>query len=114
MLHTDLLDWYQEKWGPSNRYSTYATDPNGDQVKYTFDWGDGLTADTGLVNSGTRSSASHAWIAAGTYKVKAMATDSKGASSGWSRSLAVTMTPNNPPNAPYRPTGLVSGKVGTL
>jgi hypothetical protein len=48
--------------GTSYSYSTSATDPNGDQVKYTFDWGDGtVQSQTGLVNSGTTASASHAW-----------------------------------------------------
>ena len=73
-------------------YSTYATDPDRDQVKYTFDWGDGTTANTGPVNSGTRSIASHAWSKAGTYQVNVMATESKGASSGWSaiRNVAIS------------------------
>jgi hypothetical protein len=73
-------------------YSTYATDPDRDQVKYTFDWRDGTTANTGPVNSGTRSSASHAWSKAGTHQVNVMATESKGASSGWSaiRNVAIS------------------------
>jgi hypothetical protein len=78
--------------GSSYSYSATATDPNGDQVKYTFDWGDGTTTDTGLVNSDTRLSASHAWTEAGTYQVKAMATDSKGASSGWSAIQSVAIS----------------------
>jgi hypothetical protein len=60
-------------------------------VKYTFDWGDGTTSTTGLVNSGTIASASHTWSTAGTYQVKAIATDSKGESSGWSDSLSVSI-----------------------
>gem|GEM_PF-3760396 len=78
--------------GTSYSYTTSAIDPNKDQVKYTFDWGDGNTDTTNLVNSGTSASASHSWSNAGTYQVKAMATDSKGASSAWSSSLTVTVT----------------------
>ena len=36
----------------SYSYSTSAIDPDGDQVKYTFDWGDGATSQTGLVELG--------------------------------------------------------------
>ena len=78
--------------GTSYSYSTSATDPDGDQVKYTFDWGDGTTSTTVLVNSGTSASASHSWSGAGTYDVKARATDSKGATSGWSNSRSVSIT----------------------
>jgi pimeloyl-ACP methyl ester carboxylesterase len=81
--------------GVSYIYSTSATDPNGDQVKYTFDWGDGSTDTTNLVDSGTTASASHAWSNPGTYQIKAKATDGKGASSGWSLSLAVEISESN-------------------
>jgi hypothetical protein len=77
--------------GTSYSYSTSATEPDGDQVKYTFDWGDGTTLITGLVNTGTSASASHSWVTAGTYQVKTMATDNKGASSGWSNPLSVSI-----------------------
>jgi len=76
--------------GTSYSYTTSATDPNGYQVKYTFDWGDGTKTTTGLVNSGKSASASHKWVT-GTYQVKAMATDSKGASSGYSAPLNVSI-----------------------
>jgi hypothetical protein len=99
--------------GTSYSYSTSATDPDGDQAKYTFDWGDGQQTATGLVNSGTSASASHAWTAAGTYLVKAMATDSKGAGSGWSSSLSVVITNvNRAPNTPSIPSGPTSGNTG--
>jgi hypothetical protein len=85
-------------------YSTSATDPDGDQVKYTFDWGDGTTSETGFVNSGTSATRFHSWSSAGTYYVKAKATDTTGASSGWSGLKSVTITtPNNAPNTPSNP-----------
>ena len=100
----------------SYSYSTSATDPDGDQVKYTFDWGDGATSQTGLVNSGTSASLSHTWSAAGTYLVKAMATDSKSAESAWSGALTVTITPgpNRAPSVPSIPSGPNSGIAGTV
>jgi len=100
--------------GTAYSYSTSATDPDVNQVKYTFDWGDGTTSVTSLVNSGTSSNASHTWSAAGTYLVKAMATDSIGATSGWSNTLSVTITvPNRVPNSPSIPSGPASGVAGT-
>ncbi|WP_348304063.1 SBBP repeat-containing protein [Methanothrix sp.] len=70
-------------------YFTSASDPDGDQVKYTFDWGDGSTASTDFVDSGATASMSHSWTNAGVYQIKAMATDSRGATSGWSEAAAV-------------------------
>ncbi len=101
--------------GTSYSYSTSATDPDWDQVKYTFDWGDGTTSETGLVSSGTTASKSHSWSNPGTYYVKAKATDSKGASSEWSDSKAVTISApsNTPPNTPSTPSGPGSGDTGT-
>ncbi|HPJ83463.1 MAG TPA: CARDB domain-containing protein, partial [Methanothrix sp.] len=96
--------------GVSYSYSTSATDPNGDQVKYTFDWGDGATSETGFVNSGTIASRSHSWSSAGTYSVKAKATDTNGAVSSWSDAKTVTISqPNLPPNKPTTPSGSGSG-----
>ena len=85
--------------GTSYSYSTSATDPDVDQVKYTFDWDDGTTSETGLVNSGTTVSRSHSWGSAGTYYVRVKATDSEGAPSGWSASKSVTTT-CTPPSTP--------------
>ncbi|MCD6390813.1 MAG: PKD domain-containing protein [Dehalococcoidia bacterium] len=81
--------------GTSYTYSTSATDPDGDQVKYTFDWDDGTTSETGFVSSGSTTSKSHSWSNPGTYYVKAKATDSHGASSGWSSLKSVTITETN-------------------
>ena len=74
------------------RYTTSATDPDGDTLKYTFDWGDGVTSVTRSVRSGTSASSFHTWGKAGAYQIKVMATDSKGASSVWSSRLVVTIS----------------------
>jgi fibronectin type 3 domain-containing protein len=89
--------------GVSYPYSTSATDPDGDQVKYTFDWGDSTTSETGYVNSGISAGQSHSWAAKGTYLVRARATDVKGATSPWSPSLTVAIA-----SAPDAPTGLTA------
>jgi len=74
------------------RYTTSATDPDGDTLKYTFDWGDGVTSVTRSVRSGISASSFHTWGKAGTYQIKVMATDSKGATSIWSSRLVVTIS----------------------
>ena len=75
--------------GAQYSYSTSSTDPSGYQIAYTFDWGDGSNTTTGLFDSGAVASAAHIWNSSGVYQVRAMATNSKGASSGWSDALEV-------------------------
>ncbi len=74
-------------------YSTSTSDPDGDQVKYIFDWGDGTTSETGFVDSGRNVGLSHSCSAEGVYYVKVRAEDTYGASSGWSEALKITMVP---------------------
>jgi len=97
--------------GTSYSYSTLAKDPDGDELFYTFDWGDETEDKTGLVDSGTRSSMAHAWNEAGTYYLKARATDSRGDASDWSSTLKVTIAANSAPAVPDTPSGATSGKV---
>jgi hypothetical protein len=91
--------------GISYSYSTAGSDPDGDQVKYSFDWGDGSSSETGFVNSGTSAYGSHSWGSPGSYHVGARATDSRGDPSGWSSTLLVTISIpiNNPPETPSDP-----------
>jgi hypothetical protein len=79
---------YERTW---YSYYTSTTDPDGDNVRYEFDWGDGKTTWTDWYASGATAKASHSWAYAGTYYVKVRAQDSKGAYSGWSQSLQVVM-----------------------
>jgi hypothetical protein len=65
----------------SYSYSTFAIDPDADQVKFTFDWGDTAKSTTPLINSGVAASANHTWSKAGKYRIRIMATDSKGSTS---------------------------------
>ena len=98
----------------SGTYSTSATDPDGDQVQYRFDWDADGSHDysdwTDLVDSGVASSLDHAWDVAGTYVVKAQARDEHGGISDWSSGLTVIV--NNPPAIPDID-GPASGKAGT-
>ena len=80
-------------------YTTSTTDPEGDNIYYLFDWGDSTTSGwIGPFASGAVATASHKWNSPGTYYVKVKAKDDKGAESGWSSYLVVTIGPvNNPP-----------------
>ena len=80
--------------GQSLTYTTSATDPDNDQVKYLFDFTDDNIVDreTTFVNSGASASVSWTWNTVGTYQVKAKARDTKGAESGWSSALTVTIS----------------------
>jgi len=81
------------KVGLSYTYSTSAADPDGDQIKYIFDWGDGNTSETGFVSSGATANKPHSWSNPGPYSVRTQAVDSNGASSEWSDAKSVTILP---------------------
>jgi hypothetical protein len=98
----------------SYTYNVTATDPDNDQVKYKIDWGDGKNDTTVLGASGWKGQMAHSWKLVGTYPVKAMTIDAKGAQSAWSSPLSVAISKqsvNHPPNPPTI-TGPASGKVG--
>jgi len=88
--------------GESYTYSTSASDPEGQKVKYEFDWGDGTSDWTGWVGSGKSASKEHTWSNPGTYCVKAKARDESGDDSDYSECYHVTMG-NRAPDVPYNP-----------
>jgi outer membrane protein assembly factor BamB len=91
-------------------YSTATTDPGNNQVKFVFDWGDGKFDTSDLGNSGETLSVAHTWLTEGTFKVKALAINSKGKlSAGWSDELSVVVGPNDKPNAPTAIGGVDGG-----
>jgi hypothetical protein len=66
-------------------FTSTATDPDGDDICYRFDWGDGDTSDwTDWVKSGQPGGASHSWRSNGVFAVKAQAKDTGGVVSAWS------------------------------
>ena len=63
-------------------YTAVTTDPDGDDVVYCFDWGDGTEFCTpGYSGSGVEVQASHVWSGDGDYTVSVKATDEFGAES---------------------------------
>ncbi len=72
-------------------YSSSTTDPDGDQVYYQWDWGDGSTsAWLGPYSSGSQINTTHTWtVKSSSVKIKAK--DSAGLESPWSDPLPITM-----------------------
>ncbi|PNX53779.1 MAG: hypothetical protein BV458_02560, partial [Thermoplasmata archaeon M9B2D] len=73
-------------------YSTSTIDPNGDQVYYLWDWGDGTPSTwLGPYASGATINTTHTWtVKSSSVKVKAK--DIYGAESPWSDPLPITMS----------------------
>lgn len=81
--------------GTEYTYTFCATDPDGDDVFYCIDWGDGSgEICIGPYPSGTCVESSHIWAEQGTYLIKAKARDTNQAESGWG-TLSVTMPTNH-------------------
>lgn len=70
--------------GKDYTFTAVSIDPDGDKIKYIFDWGDEKTSETSFVPSGQSASASHRWNNAGRYEVRVKAVDTNGAESDWS------------------------------
>jgi len=104
--------------GPTNgfigieyTYTTSSTEPNGDTIKYGWDWDGDNNVDewTDYYGSGQTATATHAWNSVGTYNVKVKAKDIFGDESVFSPATQVTITVGNPPNKPTTPTGNTQG-----
>lgn len=101
--------------GQSGDYATSATDPDGDNLQYIFDWGDGSgTCTSSWASSGSSAGCSHAWSGAGTYCVKAYAQDTISPAGPWSDCLYVTVSSpsNHAPGQPGEPSGPASRTAG--
>jgi len=80
------------KIGQECAYTTSTTDPDGDQVFYLWDWGDGNNSGwLGPYNSGATCEAKHIWNAKNSYNIKVKAKDIYGKESSWSDPLPITM-----------------------
>ena len=91
------------KIGEEYNYTTGTTDPDGDQVKYGWDWDGDKVVDewTSFYESGEPVTTSHTWTKKGIYNIRVKAQDKDGLESGWSDSLEVTMPKNKPFNFNY-------------
>ena len=83
------------KSGQDYVYSTNTTDPDGDQILYLFDWGDGSTIDwLGPYESGEICETLHRWDKKGTYLIKVKARDKCGIEGPWSDPLSLSIPKN--------------------
>jgi hypothetical protein len=63
-------------------YAAVSTDPDGDSISYTFNWGDGESTTMEYYSSGTSvDNATHAWAYAGVYNIWVQAKDYQNATS---------------------------------
>jgi len=86
------------KVGTTYPYVVSAVDPDGSDLSYYIDWGDGLfTGWTGTISSGESLNVSHTWNEEGSYIIKAKAKNIQGIESEWSDPLPVTMPYSNNP-----------------
>ena len=82
------------KAGDPYTYSASATDPDGDEVFFWFDWDDGDEVGwLGKYSSGEICNLSHVWQAEGNYSIKVKAKDTNDLESGWT-SLSISMPKN--------------------
>ena len=82
-------------------FEASTTDPNGDQIYYMFDWGDGNMSEwLGSYPSGQTVEASYTWTELGDYDIKVKAKDEYGAKSNWSEALEFSIVENTAPDPP--------------
>jgi hypothetical protein len=75
-------------------YSTSCIEPDGDRIRYLFDWGDGNTTITEYYHTGETVRASYMWYKQGSFNIRVKAQDINGVWSNWSDPLLITMTKN--------------------
>jgi hypothetical protein len=87
----------------SYEYATSTTDPDGDNVRYGWDWDDGSPIEwSGWYSSGAVCYMSHSWNDPGTYYVKVKAKHNWSSESDWSTQEDVVIL-NHQPNIPSSP-----------
>jgi hypothetical protein len=72
-------------------FQSSASDPDNDQIRIVFDWGDGTTYTSSLTSSGSTISMDYSWFLTGMFEVKTKAVDVFGAESAWSSPLDITV-----------------------
>ncbi len=82
------------KAGTEYDYDFYTIDPEGENVYYYIEWGDGSIEDwIGPYNSGAEITKSHTWVEKNTYIIRCKAKDIHNQESDWA-TLEVTMPKN--------------------
>ena len=90
------------KVGISYTFTTSTKDPNGNKVRYVWDWGDDTPHQwTDYIESGQEISVEHTFEKNGSFEVRVRAEDKKGAYSDFSDPLIVNISCEN--HAPLKP-----------
>jgi len=74
----EIVEFIGDEEGSKNtalNYSATATDPDGHDVKYIFDWDDGNENETEFVANGTKYNITHIFTTAGVYEISVYAID---------------------------------------
>lgn len=80
--------------GISLKFQTVAPDPEGDQIYYQWDWGDGNMSDwLGPYAFGEHTETSYQWAQNGSYNIRVRAMDTSGKISGWSTNYKLSIAP---------------------
>lgn len=97
-------------------YTTSTFDPNGNNLRYQFDWGDGTSTWTGYYSSGSTASCSHSWGSIGAYHIRVRAQDTTGLYSDWSydKKMNIINQPGNPCPTLFVWDGSEYTKIGVL
>jgi len=99
--------------GCNYTFSTNSTDPEGQMIRYGWDWNQDYTIDeiTDYHNSSETIFVNHSWNEEGTYGIRARAQDISGTLSNWSSLLIIEIT-NHPPQTPSMPEGPLDLQIG--
>ncbi|KYK23836.1 hypothetical protein AYK24_00975 [Thermoplasmatales archaeon SG8-52-4] len=82
-------------------FTSITTDPDGDDIYYLFDWGDGTDSGwIGPYQSGQTGEAAHTYEDLGTFEIRAISKDSYNALSDWSEPHTISIVENEPPEGP--------------
>jgi len=88
--------------GESYDYTVSTLDPDGDKIRYCWDWGDGSEIEwSEWYNSGQICSMSHTWNTIGKHSIRVKARDINNAESDWSDPLEVTIQDNEKPKLEF-------------
>lgn len=88
-VNGDQVDWgYAKK---EYNFLTRTFDPDGDDVRFTYDWDDGTTTTTRYISSGGWFYQLHEYEQGGTYSIRVQAKDKYGGVSEWSDPLEIQM-----------------------
>ncbi|GAG58009.1 unnamed protein product, partial [marine sediment metagenome] len=96
--------------GTEYTFYTSTTDPEGEQVYYMWDWGDGIVSEwIGPYDSGANAQASHSWAEEGDYNITVKAKDIGDMESDWSDPKAIHII-----NVPILEIGNITGGIGKI